>query len=66
MTKLFGALISAASIGFAIFYILWFFGYLSLNPELAVKIPVLILVLALCFIASWIGYVMLTAPPRPK
>jgi len=26
----------------------------------------LVIVLALCFIAGWVGYVMLTAPRRPK
>ncbi len=66
MVKVAGALISLGSICFAIFYILWFFGYLPINPELAVKLPVLVIVLALCFIAGWIGYVMLTAPRRPK
>ncbi len=61
-----GTLISVASIGFAIFYVLWFFGFLPINPELAVRLPVLVLVLAVCFIAAWLGYVMATAPPRPK
>jgi len=66
LVRVVGALISLASIFFAIFYILWFFGYLPINPELAVKLPVLAIVLALCFVAGWIGYVMLTAPRRPK
>jgi len=66
LVRVAGALISLASICFAIFYILWFFGYLPINPELAVKLPVLVIVLALCFIAGWVGYVMLTAPQRPK
>ena len=66
LVKVAGALISLASICFAIFYVLWFFGYLPINPELAVKLPVLVIVLALCFIAGWVGYVMLTAPRRPK
>ena len=66
LVKVTGAVISLASICFAIFYILWFFGYLPINPELAVKLPVLVIVLALCFIAGWVGYVMLTAPRRPK
>jgi len=61
-----GIAIILASAGFAVFYIAWFFGFLPIDPELAVKIPVLIIVLALCFIAAWIGYVMATAPPRPK
>jgi len=29
-----------------------------------VKIPVLVIVLGLCFIAGWLGYVMATAPSR--
>jgi len=66
LVRVAGALISLASIFFTIFYILWFFGYLPINPELAVKLPVLAIVLALCFIAGWVGYVMLTAPRRPK
>ena len=66
LVRVAGALISLASIFFTIFYILWFFGYLPINPELAVKLPVLVIVLALCFIAGWVGYVMLTAPRRPK
>jgi len=61
-----GVLISAVSIGFAVFYVLWFFGYLPISPELAVKLPVLVMVLTVCFIAAWMGYVMATAPPRPK
>jgi len=60
-----GALILAASLAFATFYILWFFGYLPIDPELAVRLPVLVMVLAFCFIAAWMGYVMATAPPRP-
>lgn len=36
--------------------------YLPIDPELAVKIPVLIIVLGVCFIASWVGYIMITAP----
>ncbi|OYT68006.1 MAG: hypothetical protein B6U65_00955 [Candidatus Wolframiiraptor sp. EX4484-121] len=66
LVRVAGALISLASIFFTIFYILWFFGYLPINPELAVKLPVLAIVLALCFIAGWVGYVMLTAPRKPK
>jgi len=61
-----GILIILASAGFAAFYVAWFFGFLPIDPELAVKVPVLIIVLALCFIASWVGYVMMTAPPRPE
>jgi len=61
-----GMLIILASVGFAAFYVAWFFGFLPIDPELAVKVPVLIIVLALCFIASWVGYVMMTAPPRPE
>jgi len=66
LTKLVGLLIILGSLGFAIFYTLWFFGLLPLNPDLAVRIPILLIVLALCFIAGWFGYVMATAPPRPK
>ncbi|MCS7132575.1 MAG: dolichol phosphate-mannose biosynthesis regulatory protein [Nitrososphaeria archaeon] len=61
-----GILIILSSTVFAAFYTLWFFDLLPLDPELAVKIPVLAIVLALCFIAAWVGYVMATAPPRPK
>ncbi len=61
-----GTLISAISIGFAAFYVMWFFGFLPIDPDLAVKIPVFLIVLALCFIAAWLGYVMATAPSRPK
>lgn len=61
-----GILIILASTVFAAFYTIWFFGLLPLDPELAVKIPVLVVVLGLCFIAAWVGYVMATAPPRPK
>ena len=64
LTLIVGIMISAASICFAIFYVLWFFGFLPLNPDLAVRIPVLVMVLAICFIAAWMGYVMATAPPR--
>jgi len=65
LVKVAGALISLASICFAIFYILWFFGYLPINPELAVKLPVLVIVLALCFIAAWVGYVMAWGWKKP-
>lgn len=65
-TKILGTLITALSLLFAVFYILWFFGYLPINPELAVKLPILIIVLAACFIAAWLGYVMATAPIRQE
>ena len=66
LAKVVGAGITAGSIAFAAFYVLWFFGLLPLSPELAVKIPILMIVLALCFIAAWLGYVMATAPTRPE
>jgi len=66
LTKVVGAGITIGSIAFAAFYVLWFFGLLPLSPELAVKIPILMIVLALCFIAAWLGYVMATAPTRPE
>jgi len=64
LTKLLGTLLTSVSLFFAVFYILWFFGYLPIDPELAVKLPVLAIVLAACFIAAWLGYVMATAPIR--
>ncbi len=66
LAKITGIGIIAGSTAFAIFYALWFFGLLPLNPELAVRLPVFFIVLALCFIAAWLGYVMATAPPRPE
>lgn len=66
LTAIIGTLIILASTGFAVFYLIWFLGFLPLDPELAVKIPILIIVLALCFIAAWVGYVMATAPPKPR
>ncbi|MCD6313029.1 MAG: hypothetical protein J7L79_04390 [Thaumarchaeota archaeon] len=66
LTKVVGAGIAAGSIAFATFYVLWFFGLLPLSPDLAIKIPVLVIVLTLCFIAAWLGYVMATTPTRPE
>lgn len=66
LASAFGIIIILASTFFAAFYTAWFFGLLPLDPELAIKIPVLLIVLALCFIAAWVGYVMATAPQRPK
>ena len=66
LAKIAGIGVIAASTAFAVFYSLWFFGLLPLSPELAVKIPILMIVLALCFIAAWLGYVMATAPTRPE
>lgn len=63
-TKLLGLLLISVSLLSAVFYIFWFFGYLPIDPELAVKLPVLVMVLALCFIVAWLGYVMATAPIR--
>jgi predicted DNA-binding transcriptional regulator len=56
-------LASAASI----LYILWFFALIPwADPELAVRIPVLLLTLFAFFIVGFIGYVMLaTKPPKP-
>ncbi|MEM3922052.1 MAG: hypothetical protein QXI18_01945 [Nitrososphaerota archaeon] len=62
--KVIGLIVMVGAAAFAIFYILWFFGLTSLDPQLAVKIPVLAIVLGLCFIAGWMGYVMATAPSR--
>ncbi|MCF8884560.1 MAG: hypothetical protein QW655_03100 [Nitrososphaerota archaeon] len=61
-SKILGVIIVTFSVSFSIFYIFWFFGLLPIDPELAVKIPVLIIVLGVCFIASWVGYIMITAP----
>ena len=66
LARIVGLLITIGSICFAAFYVLWFFGYLPINPDLAIRIPVLLVVLALCFIAAWVGYVMATAPTRPE
>lgn len=66
LARVVGLLITAGSAGFAAFYVLWFFGFLPLDPDLAIRIPVLLVVLALCFIAAWLGYVMATAPTRPE
>lgn len=62
----FGAFVFLGSIVFAIFYVVWFFGLIpALSAELAVRIPVLVFVLALCFIAAWLGWVMVTSKPHP-
>lgn len=57
-----GAILATGSVVFAIFYVLWFFGALPLDPELAVKLPVLAMVLTVCGVVTWLGYVMATAP----
>ena len=62
MARIIGLATMICSAAFAVFYILWFFGLTPLDPQLAVKIPVLVIVLGLCFIAGWLGYVMATAP----
>ena len=65
-SKAAGFFITLLSAAAAVFYVLWFFGvFVWLDPELAVKIPVLLIVLFLLFVAGWIGYVMLTAPRPP-
>ncbi|MEN2974504.1 MAG: hypothetical protein ABDH32_02865 [Candidatus Caldarchaeales archaeon] len=62
VAKIVGGVIFTLAIAFSIFYLLWFFGFLPLDPELAVKIPVLFIVLGACFIIAWIGYIMITVP----
>jgi len=64
--KILGVFLTSVSVGFAVFYIFWFFGLLPINPELAVKIPVLAIVLAICFASAWLGYIMATAPSRQE
>ncbi len=51
----------------SILYLLWFFALIPwLDPELAVRIPVLLVTLFAFFIVGFIGYVMLvTKPPKP-
>ncbi|MEM2818938.1 MAG: hypothetical protein QXK19_04330 [Nitrososphaerota archaeon] len=60
--KLVGVTVMSLSMVFGVFYVLWFFGLLPIDPELAVKIPVLMIVLGACFVAAWIGYIMVTSP----
>lgn len=62
ISRILGGLIIVLSIAFGAFYVLWFFGFMPIDPELAVKIPVLLIVLGACFVAGFIGYVMITAP----
>ncbi|MCF3653361.1 MAG: dolichol phosphate-mannose biosynthesis regulatory protein [Aigarchaeota archaeon] len=62
LARIVGLAAMICSAVFAVFYILWFFGLTPLDPQLAVKIPILVIVLGLCFIAGWLGYVMATAP----
>jgi predicted lysophospholipase L1 biosynthesis ABC-type transport system permease subunit len=64
LARLVGIAAMIGSAAFAIFYALWFFGLTPFDPQLAVKIPVLVIVLGLCFIAGWLGYVMATAPSK--
>jgi len=62
----FGAFVVLGSIAFAIFYVAWFFGLIpALSPDLSVRIPILVIVLALCFIAAWLGWIMLTSGLQP-
>ena len=66
LTKVVGAGITIGSIYAMVALGFLIIGLLPLNPDLAVKIPILLIVLALCFIAAWLGYVMATAPTRPE
>jgi len=61
-SKIIGFLVILGASVFAVFYIFWFTGLLPIDPELAVKIPVLVIVLAACFVVGWLGYIMVTAP----
>jgi hypothetical protein len=64
--KAFGFFLMLVSVILATFYMTWFFGFINgLDPELAVKIPILIIVLFFFFVVGWMGYVMYTTPiPR--
>ncbi|MEM0205286.1 MAG: hypothetical protein QXE40_01825 [Nitrososphaerota archaeon] len=64
--KVFGLFLMLLSIILATFYATWFFGFIKgLDPELAVKVPILIIVLFFFFVVGWTGYVMYTTPmPR--
>jgi len=66
LARIVGLAAMICSATFAVFYVLWFFGLTPLDPQLAVKIPVLVIVLGLCFIAGWLGYVMASSPQRPS
>lgn len=66
LTRIIGLLIAILSITLSSIYVLAFFGFLpSIDPELTVKIPTLLIVLFFFFVVGWVGYVMLTTP-RPK
>lgn len=62
IAKLVGLAVMISAIAFGVFYVLWFFGFLPIDPELAVRVPVLVIVLGACFIAAWLGYIMVTSP----
>ncbi|MEM2910041.1 MAG: hypothetical protein QXO01_03100 [Nitrososphaerota archaeon] len=64
--KAFGIFLMLVSVVLAMFYIMWFFGFISgFDSELAVKVPILIIVLFFFFVVGWTGYVMYTTPmPR--
>ncbi|PUA31991.1 MAG: hypothetical protein B9J98_04940 [Candidatus Terraquivivens tikiterensis] len=64
--KAFGLFLMLASVILTTFYAAWFFGLISgLDPELAVRVPILIIVLFFFFVVGWTGYVMYTTPmPR--
>jgi predicted lysophospholipase L1 biosynthesis ABC-type transport system permease subunit len=66
LARLVGLAAMIGSAAFAIFYVLWFLGLTPLDPQLAVKIPILAIVLGLCFIAGWLGYVMARSPVPPR
>lgn len=64
--KTLGLFLMLLSVVLVTFYTTWFFGFIrGLDPELAIKIPVLIIVLFFFFVVGWVGYVMYTTPmPR--
>ncbi len=64
--KVFGLFLMIVAVMLAAFYTTWFFGLIKgLDPELAVKVPMLIIVLFFLFVVGWTGYVMYTTPlPR--
>ncbi|MEM3031904.1 MAG: hypothetical protein QW756_03395 [Nitrososphaerota archaeon] len=65
--KILGAALIALSASSSTFYILWFLGLIPwADPELAIRIPVLLITLAILLIIGIIGYIILaTQPPKP-
>lgn len=61
-----GALIALSILG-SILYTLWYLGLITwLDPQLAVKIPILLITLFFFFVVGFIGYVFLaTRPAEP-